>query len=175
MTGGTGDVSPQILTMAITMDAANTYKQTEIPLPINRFREKGKRVVVVEALKVYWDLGEFDANNIAGGNVGQITAQLSTASQTGYNPNFTQVFATASKCYRGAFTAGQSYQSVLFDPFTLDLTDGAGHGILLATDNIFLGITTINFVAASAATAKLLYRFKEVSLEEYIGIVQSQQ
>lgn len=64
-----------------------------------------------------------------------------------------------------------------------DLTDGAGHGLLVATDNIFLSVQTTNiaFVGESAdsivgfVAADLIYRFKEVALAEYIGIVQSQQ
>lgn len=64
-----------------------------------------------------------------------------------------------------------------------DLTDGAGHGILIATDNIFLvvqGLLTSYGAATTGAIqafaqADLIYRFKEVALAEYIGIVQSQQ
>lgn len=64
-----------------------------------------------------------------------------------------------------------------------DLTDGAGHGILVATDQIFLtqqtGLTSMGGSTADTITgfvqADLIYRFKEVKLQEYIGIVQSQQ
>lgn len=64
-----------------------------------------------------------------------------------------------------------------------DLTDGAGHGVLIATDNIFLNVqvtnAAFNNVTADAISATfncdILYRFKEVKLQEYIGIVQSQQ
>lgn len=64
-----------------------------------------------------------------------------------------------------------------------DLTDGAGHGILVATDNIYLSVqTSLTAYNGSSADeiigfcfADLIYRFKEVKLQEYIGIVQSQQ
>lgn len=175
LTGGTGDVSPQLLTMALTMSAANTFTQSEIPLPINRFREKGKHVIVVEMLKTYWETTEADANNAAGGNILSSFAQISTASQTSFSPNFSQVVSYAVRNYRGAFTAAGTFQTVHSEPFVVDHTDGAGHGILLATDNIFLGMTTANFVGAASVVVKMLYRFKQISLEEYIGIVQSQQ
>ena len=175
LTGGTGDVSPQLLTMALTMSAANTFTQSEIPLPVNRFREKGKSVICIEMLKTYWDLSELDSNNAAGGNVLQILAQLSTASQTTTNPGLTQVVAYAQKSYRGAFTAAGTFQAVLAEPLVVDHTDGAGHGILIATDNIFLGLNTIGWTGAAIANVKMLYRFKQISIEEYIGIVQSQQ
>jgi len=65
-----------------------------------------------------------------------------------------------------------------------DLTDGAGHGILIATDQIFLTQQTSLACLTASGTADsitgfvqadLIYRFKEVKLQEYIGIVQSQQ
>lgn len=64
-----------------------------------------------------------------------------------------------------------------------DLTDGAGHGILVATDNIFVSCSisvgsvfvTQADAATGAASCNILYRFKEIALAEYIGIVQSQQ
>lgn len=63
-----------------------------------------------------------------------------------------------------------------------DLTDGAGHGVLIATDNIYFTLYSTCSATGTAttsvqanATLALLYRFKRVNLQEYIGIVQSQQ
>lgn len=62
-----------------------------------------------------------------------------------------------------------------------DLTDGAGHGVLIATDNIWCtafingACPDIGTTASATIFADLLYRFKKISLQEYIGIVQSQQ
>lgn len=65
-----------------------------------------------------------------------------------------------------------------------DLTDGAGHGVLVATDNIWLSILATAATAdagenavlnVASSNCDLFYRFKEVTLQEYIGIVQSQQ
>lgn len=67
-------------------------------------------------------------------------------------------------------------------PNWADFTDGAGHGILIATDNIFLTIVAqgasidgVSYNFAGQGRVDLLYRFKEITLQEYIGIVQSQQ
>jgi hypothetical protein len=71
------------------------------------------------------------------------------------------------------FTAASA---INFDAYFLDeLTDGAGHGLLLATDTIYLAMYSANKVTADNYVVKLAYRWKEVSLVEYIGIVQSQQ
>jgi hypothetical protein len=59
----------------------------------------------------------------------------------------------------------------------IDVTDGAGHGILVATDQIFVGgiEAGITLAGSSLMGARIMYRWKNVSLTEYIGIVQSQQ
>lgn len=62
-----------------------------------------------------------------------------------------------------------------------DLTDGAGHGLLVATDNIWLtcqvGATApgLAITVSGLVVLDIFYRFKKVTLQEYIGIVQSQQ
>ena len=67
-------------------------------------------------------------------------------------------------------------------PIEVDLTDGDGHGVLIATDQV----TVQARYNASEPTAdipnqqfniemKILYRFKQVGVLEYVGIVQSQQ
>ena len=168
-------MSPQLLSMQLTTSAANTFTQSEIPLPVNRFREKGKSVICIELLKSYWDLGELDNNNAAGGNVLSVQAQLSTASQATVDSAHTQVVAYAFRNYRGAFTAAGTFQAINLEPFVVDHTDGAGHGIMIATDNIFFAATSSGFTGATTCKAKVLYRFKQITLEEYIGIVQSQQ
>jgi hypothetical protein len=61
------------------------------------------------------------------------------------------------------------------EPFCLDLTDNAGHGILIATDSIYGQVNSANTATTNTVYFKLLYRFKEVNLIEYVGIVQSQQ
>jgi hypothetical protein len=55
-----------------------------------------------------------------------------------------------------------------------DYTDGAGHGILLASQQVSVGCTMVNIDGACQITLDLWmkFRFKEVSLEEYIGLVQ---
>lgn len=63
-----------------------------------------------------------------------------------------------------------------------DLTDGAGHGLLVATDNIWLShALTVNCpgiafqTGSGQVTCEIIYRMKKITLAEYVGIVQSQQ
>jgi hypothetical protein len=56
------------------------------------------------------------------------------------------------------------------------LTDSNGHGLLVATDQLFMNVDTQNTAQKTfSAVARVGYRFKDVGLTEYIGIVQSQQ
>lgn len=57
----------------------------------------------------------------------------------------------------------------------MDLTDKAGHGFLVATDQIYAYIQSANLGDNVTGYMRVQYRFKEVTLQEYIGIVQSQQ
>jgi hypothetical protein len=61
------------------------------------------------------------------------------------------------------------------EPLVLDVTDGAGHGVLIATDSIYAQVNSANTATTNTVYFKLLYRFKEVNIIEYVGIVQSQQ
>lgn len=175
--GGTGDVNPQLLLIQDTMTAANTFTEVEQGIPIPRFGTPKGKSIVMEVLKAYWDLPEKDTNPAAGGELALVNAYLSTSSQASVAAaqSSPKTFMFVQKEYRGAFTAAGSYMANLQEPFVVDLTDGAGHGLLVGTESIFMGMTTSTFAGAGVARCRLLYRFKLVNVEEFIGIVQSQQ
>jgi hypothetical protein len=175
LTGGTGDVNPQLLTMSLSTSAANTFTQSTIPFPLSRFGNKKGKAIVVEILKAFPDLPVWDANPAAGGQVALVLWQLATTNQTLIGTADPTVLLFGQKEYRGAFTAAGSYFGIAQEPAWIDFTDGAGHGLLVGTDQVFYGVNTTNFAGAATFTLKILYRFKEVNVEEYIGIVQSQQ
>jgi len=77
------------------------------------------------------------------------------------------------------------YFSALADGFStfpgLDLTDDSGHGIIFCGQKIYLSAvfftaqTGTQTTAASVRySARILFRWKNVSLTEYIGVVTSQ-
>lgn len=176
LTGGSGDVNPQWFTLPpIACSAANTFTETLTPLPVQRFNQKSGKSLVLEVLKVQIFFPEWDANPAAGGNVAVAAYQLGTISQTAVNAGNPQNIISANRTWRGAFTAAGSYFGTSENPFTLDLTDGDGHGLLVATDSIFQDVITSSFAGAASFNARILYRWKQITLQEYIGIVQSQQ
>jgi len=60
-------------------------------------------------------------------------------------------------------------------PIQIDMTDGAGNGILIATDRIFIVGGNLSGTIAATYVCNILYRMVEVGIQEYVGIVQSQQ
>lgn len=175
LTGGTNDVNPQLLTFPSLFQASvNTFVELKYPLPINRYSARAGKSVVFEVLKCYLNGPILDTNPSAGGNRPNATLQLSTRPAIAVDNSDPACFAYLNNTWNGAFTAGGSYQTMIQEPTTIDLTDGAGHGFLVATDAIYLQGNTTAFAGPGTWHVKILYRFKEVKLEEYIGIVQSQ-
>ena len=178
LTGGTGDVNPQLLSDSITMSAADTTTSQQIVLPIQRIAANApNHAIVMELLKVFVAYPSFGA--IA--NVAEVTetqALLFTTRNfdtTAVNFSDPSVFAAFFRTRQAAFTAGGTYDTEERAIESFDLTDGDGHGILIATDSIFCQGRSANVGTALTYRWKLLYRWKRVSLPEYIGIVQSQQ
>lgn len=178
LTGGTGDVNPQLLTLtALTLTATDTFTIQQQSIPITRIPARGGKAVVMEVLKVYFDMPAPSGGNFtATGQTILAYVQLSTSRVGLIDSTDPNVFAFSDTDTRGAFTAGGSYAYTQNNsPVVIDLTDGAGHGLLVATDSLFFSANTVNYSVAATFVCKILYRFKEVKLEEYIGIVQSQQ
>lgn len=169
LTGGTGDVNPQLLNLTVTQTAADTTTTLEQPLPVPRVGVRKGRSVVIEIL---WIRATFADIQIVTPSAGSITAVLSTAptaatvvdSRTFWVADF-EALADAAPTTRNFFS--RSYVTTLHD--------GAGHGYLVATDAIFLSLASVASGIANAVNLKIAYRFKEVGLEEYIGIVAGQQ
>jgi len=57
----------------------------------------------------------------------------------------------------------------------VDVTDGAGHGMLLAADKVFTFLYEATGKSGAGVDVWISYRWKNVSLTEYIGIVQASQ
>lgn len=168
LTGGTRDVSPQFMTIVAAQSGADATTTTTTPIPIQRM-PTGMKAQVMEVLKVFYWLPTPAAttDNIS------ITAFTSTSSfgTTATSWGEPRVFAGAS-VFKDAVTSGIAFQPQIQE---FDTTDGSGHGVLVATDNIYTQVQSVSTGVTNTVYVKLLYRWKNVTVQEYIGIVQSQQ
>lgn len=201
LTGGTGDVNPQQYRLglasgiAITTTGTTATSATQaFPVPISRLKQGTGKATVMEILKLRWTNTIGIATNQAPHNAyylmqGILSTKAPSAVGAGISPfpnaNDGSIIDSMNVTNVIGVTGTAQVNAASYDnetPNYHDLTDGAGHGILVATDNIWLtGLFTVGSVDTTSYTGtgfcnvSIFYRFKDVSLQEYIGIVQSQQ
>lgn len=176
LTGGTGDVNPQYMHGTFTQLGVDTTTSTAFNLPITRIPQ-GQRVTILEVLKIWVMNNAFGAVNSATEQSEDVSVAFSTINMGSLIASFNEpnVFAYFTRDRQSAFSALGTYAYIIDEPRMVDLTDGAGHGFLLANDQMFIQCSSAGTGLAMGTWFKMLYRFKTVGIVEYVGIVQSQQ
>lgn len=188
LTGGTGDVNPQPLRCRVVA-AAGTAAATggsglatvAIPIPVQRL-STGGRAQVMEILKVTADVG-VSVGNPAGLTGWEYIVTLSSRSNAATSP---PAFGNADpysiiyyqkQIPAASINPGIGNNGVLRDMFSVDLTDGAAHGILFGQDTIFLQLYNALYATGNTFTGScdlvIWYRWKNVGFTEYVGMVTS--
>lgn len=172
LTGGTGDVNPQFLSINAKESAANTYTETEIRLPnaASHIRPSTPgRAVVVELLYIMY-LSVHD-QFVAGPD--RFRWHFATRSHTVITSfNATDVL-WAEREDQGFFLTSGTWGGARARK--VDFTDGMGHGILIAVDRAYVAVESVSLTNPSSLRMKIAYRFKEVPLTEYVGMIADQQ
>lgn len=177
LTGGTGDVNPQWLSADCVQTGQNATTTSTITLPIDP-TNAGRQPTVIEVLKVFLDAdNETPTNNTSTWSVviGLTTKSTGmgtspTAVGNGLSDPFVFAFASWAN-----FGVAASTSAPTITPQLIDLTDGAGHGLIIATPKVYCTVSTSDCGAAVTGRVKILYRFKKAVLQEWIGLLQSQQ
>lgn len=165
-------MNPQFMQYNMVPAAAGTTEQWALVTPINRLPRSGGKVTIMEVLKIW-----FTTPNPPTPGGAALNAHLVLWCGTNTNASSIADAGNLAQCikYYQVPTAALSGSMTIEDRvWSIDLTDGAGHGVLVATDTIYVGGIGVAGLWTGAGF-RMLYRFKTVSLEEYIGIVQSQQ
>ena len=181
-TGGTEDVRPQILPLseeqAILGEESVFTFQT--PVPRSAFSKDLAQVMEVLSVLFYFNhpatvpVGFMYAvlSTAIPGNA--ITGTVVTAARARTQIADPRVIACAMENIDNAGAPGTGSIGVAY-PNMVDLRDGAGHGVLVAVDQMVFTIGALATASAIAVTVKILYRMINVGVMEYVGIVQSQQ
>lgn len=206
LTGGTKDVNPQWMKVAIQTPTSPAIapggettldRQHQFQLPIARIGPKEKKTIVMEFLKVRWSFTrEFvfagglppavlDLKAWISTKAPQSSVELEVQGTTIDWFNYQDAVQLQASIGTLPNLQEQIYNGVQDLPIVHDLTDGAGHGMLIATDSMYIrsslagangGLAGSGNVTYTAdILCEILYRFKEVGITEYVGIVQSQQ
>jgi len=160
LTGGTKDVNPQVMSATLRSGTNTNESYTvEVPLPVQRLNNRN-RSMVMEILG--WQ--------IYSNNTGNHHVRVGFATQ---KPAASVVPLLADP----SIVVMQVIKGTAFDltpTFNYVTHDGAGHGILVAADKIYFFCNSPS-TSAHDYELRITYRWKNVSLTEYIGIVQSSQ
>ncbi len=179
VTGGTGDVKPQILTLdSGTAGATSDYQVNRIALPVPRFGSMKTKATIFELLYVDWVFGIEDFADHE--NTKSVFLTTSTTRTSGETVTFNSMASDVTDPKTFAFVVRDqvletSGSSILTMPIRVDLTDSNGNGHLIATDQLFVVFADLAGSVVSSAIAKVGYRLVNVGIQEYVGIVQSQQ
>lgn len=166
LTGGTKDVNPQYSSIQVVESAANTFTQGTLNLPVLRGNMVGGKYQVIELLYAWLDLQTNDGATGSGRTVA-LTTTSQTAMQVLSNPDVVLM-------YNDLITITTSGLYVETNPKFYDFTDRAGHGIIIATESLFLSVIGTSQTAAQTARCRIFYRFKNVNVNEFIGLAIQQ-
>lgn len=186
LTGGTGDVRPQWFRItSATQATAQQTISTQASLPVQRLKTRGKSQVMEILAVRYFDSLIYEmvalTDNTKAMHVMALTTSFvsNTNLLTVDNPRVIDM-ALPFSAAKGSTTTCREGEAFIIHK----LDDGAGHGILVAADQLYLNYSTQNTAMGiiSPASALLgfccawvLYRMVNVGITEYIGILQSEQ
>lgn len=155
LTGGTGDVNPQLLRQLCSVSAAAAGVTTTVAMPVQRLPQSG-RAQVMEVLKVYITA---DTSALLGSTtlMKQLRFMLLTK-----NPGSTSAPAASDPSaicvhhfpltYTDATHSGTTGGTMVYD-----CTDGSGHGILVGSNNLYMH-TLCDTASGPSILAYILYR-----------------
>lgn len=178
VTGGTGDVKPQYMTLGGAIAAAvDDYRIDVFQVPVVRPRAQGESATIMEILSLDWYLDPRDLLESSTTHFGYL------ASNTPRTSGDTATLATMSEDLGDPRNVGCAIRSANITtsgitlytmPIHIDLTDDNGNGFLWANDTITMVKGAIADTTVSETICKLKYRWVNVGLIEYLGIVQTQ-
>lgn len=175
LTGGTGDVNMQFMGSYVAQGVINTYAENQIHLPRYLMGETKGKAVLIEILKVICVNPDMPVATTTPATASCLVGlATSSGDEDTMELDNTRMLLTWNVGTRHAFTAGGDIYTRFDQTKVFDLTDGAGHGILVAVEHLYHCLMTAGYTVVGHSHMKIFYRFKQVSTLEFIGILQSQ-
>ncbi|GAH95050.1 unnamed protein product [marine sediment metagenome] len=161
------DVYPQWLDFEVLQTGTNIWTVEAIPLPVPRLRrEVGDQVQLIEILKVILSP---NLNEITDGS--RVSLKLMTRNwESDPKEGPTTVFTVSLE----PEVMGTEASHVAVEPYMYDLTDGMGHGYLVAVDTLYLGCASGGMTTPTGGSGRIYWRYVTVNLAEFMGLIQSQ-
>lgn len=170
LTGGTGDVNPQYLSGMLeqVVPDQTIVKQFTLPKSIVPLAGKATVIEVLRVMAILRNPNRFDENDEH--------SQISFATFSTSNPGVAVqqglqdggVFAMFHQYVQGCSKDSGAYAFVIPHSIcTWDCTDGAGHGVLIASDHFYVQLVS-GGTLKQFLTFSIEYRFKAIDLAAYL-------
>ena len=175
MTGKDVDRFPNFLAGVLAESAANTFTTTQVFTPLPRIKTSGTRATVMELLFVETDFSGTNIQN-ANGEQMQVVFSFGSAPTAMLAWNDTRNFFQRQDTIVGqAISTNGAGSTILREPVRYDWQSQDGYGYLLASDSFHVSVLGASQGAALSLAWKMFYRFVDIPLSEFVGIVQSTQ
>lgn len=168
------DEKPQFLNLNTAQETVlNTYREVPTSTPVVTVSGSNK-AIVMEVLKIFYNHSTPEIINVLRTSIAMTVAtrsfstlqQISSPGVLARIDSEIEVFDSAAT---DATVVVQYYKGSA--EHVVDLTDGAGNGILVASKNLYLGVKGNQRTVLAQALGKILYRLVEVSAAELVGII----
>ena len=162
------DRFPNFLTGTVTESGADTFTTAQVFTPIPRLKTAGNKATVMELLFLETDITT--TLNAAGESV---VAQFSIGAipTAGLAFNDPRLFAQRQNTMLMLTTGA----TLLNNPERYEFQSRDGFGYLLASDSFNVSIDGVSTGVANILQWRLYYRFVDIPLAEFVGLVQSTQ
>ena len=170
-------MNPQILHFAIMESAPNTFTCYEWRLPIMKVGTKSDRAQTMELIKIF-TIGNIPDCAVLPGAPAHVRIGMKWGGEPAAWPAFadpTQILLdwSASECTDTGAAGGHSAFAGSVR-HCLDFTDGAGHGMILFVDRVWVYIEGAGNTNAKSVIVQLYFRFKNVGIYEFLSGLTAQ-
>lgn len=167
------DNFPNFLTGKVEQSSNDEFVVTTVFTPIPRLKTIGNRATVMEVL---WIDIEFDSRYDAEDFQTECQFQIGSLPSVTSRWNDPRVFAVWKILSQTITAATEGRALAVVDQIRrYDLTSKDGFGYLLASDSFNVVFKTENTARQNKLFWRMFYRFVDIPLAEFVGIVQSTQ
>ena len=163
------DKFPNFLSGTLTESSADTFTTTQVFTPIPRLKVSGNRATVLELLWMEWQVNNLILN---AGNE-SITFQMVIGTVPSSILALNDPRYIAGKRIEMHLLTSGAWGTI--QPWRTEFQSRDGFGYLLASDAFHINVNGTGTGVANVVQWRLYYRFVNIPLAEFIGIVQSTQ
>ena len=163
------DEYPNFISGVLSLSAANTFTTQQVFTPIPRLKVTGNKATVMELLWI--DTEWVGTDLVASGDFLQVGFSIGSVPTAVLGLDDPRTIITSFKEF-SALTSGGNF---LETPSRAELQSQDGFGSLLASDAFHVSGLTAGMAGASSIRWRMYYRFVEITVAEFVGLVQSTQ